>query len=353
MLPAISHATSPPRAIPFADPQLDPLTLRHVLRESYLEPGSTHNIRRMGELSWVENQRIASLETRITFINKMVNHVLEHLPMKDTALTFISLGAGGLLTERLIDYQLKKAGYQTIRWRLIDIDYQQQGYEEARRAFREKADNQALYFTTEQAYLNKSIGATALAEDDRQRGATLLLTLDPPTPLEHSVMDSPSYKACLLVRGRPIDDISKANGIYLLVAKQCHRERLERVQQALSQGNQMITSDCILKFTLGDFNQCAIQVSPSSTGQRFHRDVLPFIEMMHKVATLIGQKLNLRHVNKALDKYLASLDGLDYCGVKFYVSDYDTSRGKLEAYYRGGANPFLTGSLDRNEITLG
>lgn len=77
---------------------LPPLKIRSLLRDTYLDTGQEVNIRRKGELSWIENQNVASLTGRIEFINQLISYVIENIPQRNTPLTLVSMGSGGLLT---------------------------------------------------------------------------------------------------------------------------------------------------------------------------------------------------------------------------------------------------------------
>ncbi|MCU1801578.1 MULTISPECIES: hypothetical protein [Pectobacterium] len=82
----------------------------------------------MGDLSRIEDERGVSLNGRIDFINQVVSNVVNEMPSRDTPITFISLESGGLLTEFFIHDQLKKSGYDSLNWRVIDTGYQNDGY---------------------------------------------------------------------------------------------------------------------------------------------------------------------------------------------------------------------------------
>ncbi|GKW40371.1 hypothetical protein PEC301879_02300 [Pectobacterium carotovorum subsp. carotovorum] len=84
--------------------------------------------RHMGDLSRIEDERSVSLNGRIDFINQVVSNVVNEMPSRDTPITFISLESGGLLTEFFIHDKLKKSGYDSLNWRVIDTGYQNDGY---------------------------------------------------------------------------------------------------------------------------------------------------------------------------------------------------------------------------------
>ncbi len=329
---------------------LPPLTIRSLLRDTYLDTGQEVNIRRKGELSWIENQNVASLTGRIEFINQLISYVIENIPQRNTPLTLVSMGSGGLLTEKFINQQLKKAGYSDIHWRMIDVDYQQNGYRPSRNEFRDKVEKNVLSFTSEQAYLNKNSGPTTLAVDDKFRGASIILSIDPPSPLEGQEAATCDVSDCMLIRGRPVNDIKQANAIYLLVADKSRQDKLIQVHQHLTAGDHVVMMEGVLKCTLNSQSDCEVTFCPSSSGQALNRDVKPFLEYVHRVADQTGQKLKLKHIDKALGKYISSLENAGLAGIKFYVSDYDTSVTRLRQHFQNGNNPALFAAFENNQV---
>lgn len=323
---------------------------RDILRDTHIDTLGPVNIRRMGNLSWIENTNIASLAARLEFIHQLTSHIVENIPVKNTPLTLISVGSGGLLTERYIEQQLKKSGYQDISWRMIDLDYQQDGFRDSRKEFRESINKNTLAFTTEQAYLNKTNGHSLQAIEDRNHSASIILAIDPPSALDgQAALEQATMSDCMMIRGRPVDDIKKANCIYLLASQKEYQPSLHLVQQALAEGNQMIMLSCVLKCILDQHNDCKVTFSPSSTGQLLNQDSRPFLDSVHRIAEQSGQKLELPHLDKALGKYLTSLDNVGMAGTKFFVSDYDTSLIQLQQHFQAGNNATLFAAFEHNQ----
>lgn len=232
------------------DSQASPLTTDRVIKESYLKQDTLYNFRCMGHLSWIENEHIASLNGRIDFINKVASTIVETIPLRDTPITFISLGSGGLLTEYFINESLKNSGYKDLNWRIIDPDYQNNGYKQCRKEFKERINDNVMAFTTEQTYLNKPLGYGGLAENDKSRGATVVLSINPPTALADSSATVSYDPDCMLLGGMPVEDVRKANAIYLLVTQTDHKEMLNQVPHALSEGGKFFALDCALKCSI-------------------------------------------------------------------------------------------------------
>lgn len=105
------------------------------------------------------------------------------MPLRDKPITLISLGSGGLLTESFINEKIKNSGYKDISWRIIEPDYQNNGYKLCREEVKKRVNDNIVAFTTEQKYLNKSLGHSVLAENDKNRGTVVVLAIDPPAIL--------------------------------------------------------------------------------------------------------------------------------------------------------------------------
>ncbi|QWA13665.1 hypothetical protein GTU79_14495 [Sodalis ligni] len=204
------------------DPQQNvnmvPLTIKEILKMTSLRRGDTLNHRYMKHFSWVENEH-SSLNGRIEYINKTIAYIMKSIPLRESPVTLVSLGSGGLLTEWFIHQQLHKAGYRQLDWRVIDLDYQNGGYELCRKDFKVEAGNDNVKaFTTEQTYLSKSIGHGLLADIDKNQGPVVVLNISPPRAIADSSSAAVYDPDCMLIRGRPVEKAEKANGIYLLMA---------------------------------------------------------------------------------------------------------------------------------------
>lgn len=354
MIPSIAtSSTGTSVHISHHDSQASPLTTDRVIKESYLKQDAPCNSRCMGHLSWVENEHIASLNGRIDFINKVTSNIVETIPLRDTSITLISLGSGGLLTETFINESLKNSGYKDLNWRIIDPDYQNNGYEQCRKEFKERVNGKVMAFTTEQTYLNKSIGHSGLAENDKNSGATVVLSIDPPTALSGSSAEVSYDPDCMLLKGRPVEDVRKANGIYLLVTQTDYKEMLNQVPHALSEGGQVVALDCVLKCSINKKGNYEVSFSPSETGSFMNNGTKPYLDSLSKISDLSQKKIELSNVDKAFDKYIEKLNNSGQAGIKFFVSDYDTSIAKLYDYFIDSDNKTLFASFDKNQISFG
>lgn len=353
MIPSISTSTGTSVHISHQHYQASPLTTDRVIQNSYLKQNDPCNSRFIGHLSWVENEHVASLNGRIDFINKMTSSIVETIPLRDTPITFISLGSGGLLTEFFINEQLKNSGYKDLNWRVIDPNYQNNGYEQCRKEFKERVgNNNVMAFTTEQTYLKKSLGHSGLAQNDKNRGATVVLSIDPPTALSGSSSEVSYNPDCMILKGRPVEDVSKANGIYLLVTKTNYKDMLHQIPHALSEGRQLVALDCGLKCSINNQGNCEVNFSPSETGSFINNGTKPYLDSLSKIANQVQKKIELSNVDKSFDKYIEKLNGSGQSGIKFFVSDYDTSIVKLHDYFIDTNKKTLFASFDKNEISF-
>ena len=350
MIPSI-HA-NPDASVPVPGHyyQAYPLTTTDVLKTTYLKLDGAKSHRCLGNLSWSENELIASLHCRVYFVNRLLSSVIEMIPSRDIPITVVSLGAGGLLTEYYINEQLKNSGYEDISWRLIDLEYQKNGYDECRKEFKDRVTGDVMAFSTDQKYLNKLAGHGRLAEDDKRRGAVILLSIDPPNALSGLAAEAASAPDCMLLRGSPVDDYSKANGIYLLVAQPAYKDLINKIPRELSVSGQVVSLDCALKCSIDKQGKYRVTYSPSRTGTLISEGSKPYLEALDEKSERDKKPYNLNDVNKALDKYLHKIISLNLYGVKFFVSDYDVSVGKLRDHFMSSANKVLFAALDMNEI---
>ncbi len=330
------------------DYQTATLTIDRIIKETVPAYDDQCIYRYLGHLSWVENDTFASLNARIDFINKTVALIMEKIPSRDMPITFISLGSAGLLTEFFIHDQLTKFGYNNLHWRAIDIDYQNNKYDNCRKEFCHKVNDQFRAFTTEQTYLKKSMGGYFLAQNDKDLGATIVLSIIPPTALPKTSSKPDDVSGCMFIRGRPVRDPIKANGIYLLVTSSKFSSLPHQVLQGLESGEQIVALDFIMKVSLkrGGYN---VTLSPSEMGEIIKKDTKPYLDFLNRTSAVFQQQITLPNIDNALEVYLQHLRGSNKYGEKFYVSDYDISIENLTDYFSNSINTSLFASFDKNE----
>ena len=327
------------------------LTIEWVRGNSYLkeiaDTISSETYRCVAPLYWIEDEKMASLNARVDFINRTTSNIINAIPMRDTPITFISLGSGGLLTEFFLHNRLKNSGYNNLSWRFIDVAYQNNGAAQALSYFGNIVSDVAA-FTTEQLYLNKLLGYCRLAENDKTRGATVVLTIDPPRLFQAPAAVN-NHPASILFKGMPVAAAKKANAIYLLAAPSSQREELDHARKLLAEGRWFIDTDCGLKCSINKLGACETSYTPSASGRVINSQVAPYLESVSKISALTQQKIDLINVDKILDKYLEDIANRGQYGIKFYVSDYDLALANLRDYFIDSNNQGLFASFVQNE----
>lgn len=139
------------------------------------------NKKRMtADYSWYEPME-KSLGLHLKFINNVVDKVLQKVPSKQSAITFLSLGAGGMLDAALIQFLINKEGYRSVKWRLIDTRYERLSV--AHQNFRNYFCNDMEIFTDELSYMYKYLKVgnkmVKMADNDRTTGFTVCLFMTP------------------------------------------------------------------------------------------------------------------------------------------------------------------------------
>lgn len=349
MIPSVSIKPNNPVHVSHDDYQVNQLTVDRVIQESHMKHDGLRSFRYIGSRSWFENENIASLNGRVDFINKITSCMIESIPLRDKPITFISLGSAGLLTESFINEQLKTAGYKDISWRIIDVDYKSNGYEQCRKEFREQVNANVRAFTSEQAYLNKSLDHGMLAENDKNRGAIVILSINPPTDLENK-----NYPAdYMILKGRPTEDVKKANAVYFIFTPNSHKEMFYQVPKELSKGKNLIGLDCALKCTINKHGKPELSYSPSEKGKIIYDGVKRLLDHRYENADQPQRKIELSDVDEVFDKYIKIINITGNTGIKFFVSDYETSQLNLHDYFTNGNNETLFSSFERNETSFG
>jgi len=341
-----SYIHSPP------DLKIPQLTTNNIIKHSHLRGSNSGcDSRIMGKLSWIENEQVASLNSRVDFINKTVSTILATMPAHERSITLVSLGSGGLLTEYFIHQQLKKAGYQDINWRIIDADYQNGGFEDNRKEFREKVTDKVKAFTAEQAYLNKSSDefGEKLAAGDKHRGAVVVLSINPPTILSSEIPIDSSY---ITLRGSAIKDASKANAIYLIAACSSAKETVQKEMNKMYSEMQVITSECVLKYSVNSQGYYKVNASSSHSGNFIKNGAEVHLKELNNNSNLGDNNITLSDIDQALDKYILTLPAIGAYGMKIFVSDYDQSIIELNNFFTDSHNETLFASFDKNHTSF-
>lgn len=350
MIPATSSQTTSAIGL-FGDsePSIQ-LTVSDVIKSTYIK--SSH-VDSAGEMSfryqknacWYENDDIASLSQRVDFINKTVDHVKCKFPKKDAVITLVSFGSGGLLTEIYINKLLYNSGYKNIKWRVIDFGYQTHLFDDAINDFKGlfKGGDSVQSFGCDREYLGSDI-----AKKDKMQGATVVLSVCPPTELRKAV----DVSDCLRIRAKIVSCDELANSIYFLVADTQHRKKLEDAMDNLFLGDTVFFSDSVMRVSINSRGDCNVISSPSFMGMKMKYEVKPYINKLKETAKAVNQVVSLRNVDKILEKYSVGLAERDCLGVKFYASDYDSGLSDVIDFFEDDNDKITFASFERNETTF-
>lgn len=312
----------------------------------------SHSVKlRNTNLQWKSHPQIASDESRLHTINNVLNWVHQSFnPDQAIPLTLISIGAGNLLMEQMIHLNLVEMGVpeQYIHWCCIDTSYQKdldrntgifESYRKSRESFSKNKDkNHPRYFSTVNAYLSKSIDSGKLCVQARANTHILLLTLDPPTPLQGSVPES-----CLTLIGQPTTP-DNANTVFFVFSAAEDKEQLERLSRSfgascplgISHGVRLCFNQREIKFTLSK----ELEVTP------FGQELKPLLTTVSKNASqkvrdgsTTAQIQYLQCVYKTIAEKCAMKHGL--AGIVMPLSEYQESVNQLKRFFFDSREPAL------------
>ncbi len=312
----------------------------------------SHSVKlRNTNLQWKSHPQIASDESRVHTINNVLNWVHQSFdPDQAIPLTLISIGSGNLLMEQMIHLNLVKMGVpeQYIRWYCIDTSYRKdldkntgmfESFRKSRESFSENKDKDyARYYSTVNAYLSKSIGSGKLCVQARANTHILLLTFDPPTPLQGSLPEG-----CLTLIGQPTTP-GNANTVFFAFSAAEDKKQLERLSQSCG-------ASCPLGITHGVrlcFDQRKIRFTLSK-----ELEITPFGQELKPLLTTVfentSQKVRdgstteqiqyLQLVYKTIAEKCAMKHGL--AGTVLPLSEYQESVNQLKRFFFDSREPGL------------
>lgn len=326
----------------------------------------SHSVKlRNTNLQWKSHPQIASDESRLRTINNVLNWVHQSFdPDQPIPLTLISIGAGNLLMEQMIHLNLVEMGVpeQYIRWCCIDTSYRKdldknsgmfKSYKKSRESFSENKDqDNARYFSTVNDYLSESTDSGKLCVQARANTHILLLTLDPPTPLQGSIPEG-----CLALIGQPTTPVD-ANTVFFIFSAAEDKEQLERLSQrfgascplGMSHGVRLCFDQRKINFTLSK----ELEVTPF--GQEL-KDLLTtvFENTRQKVrdGSTTEQIQYLQLVYKTIVEKCAMKHGL--AGTAIPLSEYQESVNQLKRFFFDSRDPALASAhfnLENSKSTV-
>lgn len=331
------------------------LTPDAVMKQTHLRPHGHLVYRFQDRFFWCEHDDVSSLHSRVGYINKLVNHIRQTMPNRDQPLTLISLGAGGLLMESFIHMQLQGNGYQDINWRVIDVEYGPDGtqrclsHSDSLDAFGALTAGKLAVYASDQRYFNTFMGGSG-GTNDRGRGATVLLGIDPPTSSSQVLGTTCFDPHSVLVKGRPVEDINDANCLYLIVCDSEYKAHVHHAMAALARGDRVVTLGCIIKCHVNKFGRCEVLSTQSPRSLMMKEACTSFLEQAKTAqASTSALEMTLSDIKRAVERYVAAMaDENDLYYAVCCVSDYDVSMTRLRDYISDSPYSSLLASLEMN-----
>lgn len=349
MLTKVSYCSSTEK-VTINSPETAPLTEAGVTNNSTLRHYNHYPCRFREALYWVEDTHIATLDIRIEFINRLVTTLERKIIQRDSAITLISLGSGGLLTEYFIHQQLTRSGYHNLTWRIIDTNYSRPCFKPCLDTFIALTNSRTKAFITEQAYFNTLSDHSLLAEEDCNNRAAIILAVVPPV-LENSNMLISEHTR---LRGVPVTNFSEANSLYLVLNFSEKKEQVDEVIRLLYQSNIVVSYKNVVKFHFGDLRgQSASVIIPEGTLVSDKVSPLSLQMISDEIGTLRrNPDMDTETSLSQLEKVIKKLNSDNIYVEKIYISEYHVSLKAIEKFFLVNANTIIKAYLKDNLITI-
>jgi hypothetical protein len=292
----------------------------------------------VGDLTW---------EQRIQFVNSIVAKIDSEQPVRSWPVTLISLGAGGVLTEFLIDQQLRKAGYTDLRWRLIEADRRTE-FADAYLDFAERLATATgrpadlKHYFSEQQYLNCP-SATA----DQAAGLRVLLEIDPPSHADLPIAFPTAQLGQLVrVRGVRTDNLQHANAGCLIAVPARYADLIIQAESTLA-GGEPIVFNGGFKFARTGSNAIGLSVCESHITAVVRAAFAAFVEPMAGIAAP-SRPYGFTQMYRLLEAFVAdySSRNAEFALRLMLVTDFDVSRTRLAESFEGDNTRHLFASTD-------
>jgi hypothetical protein len=318
--------------------------------ETYTELGCRHSVApptvRVGWLSCSDEN--ASWRDRIAFVNRTVAQIDAKQLDRSSRVTLISPQAGGVLTEFLIDRQLRRLGFSDVQWRLISRDpgYRPQ-YVGAHEDFAKKVSvdcdsrSNVEVFDTVPQYLNSQAAIV-----DSNVGLTVLLEVDAPEfkDVPASFIGGELHRP-VIVRGCSTNYPTHANAGCLVIVPASRSEDLWGAVSSLVLGK-TIVFDRGFKFIKTDEGFVGHEVCNDLGTMKVAKDFERFVEGQTGLQSplewhdLFDQSLYLRQFEEVFSE-----SSPDYRARFILVFDFDVCASSLADRFEGEAGQFLFASL--------
>lgn len=355
MLPAVTSESIALLPLYSRDRQHAALTPASVMNQTHLRPHGHLVYRFQDRFFWCEHDDVSSLRSRVSYINTLINHIRQTMPNRDQPLTLISLGAGGLLMESFIHVQLQGNGYQDINWRVIDVEYGPDGtqrclsHRDSLDAFVALTKEKLAVYASDQRYFNTFMDGNG-ATNDRGCGATVLLGIDPPTSSSQALGMACFDPQSMSVRGRPVEDITDANCLYLIACDPEYKAQVHHAIATLARGDCVVTLGSILKCHVNKFGRCEVLSTQSPTSLTMKEACTLLLEQAKTTqASTSALEMTLSDIKRTVERYVAAMaDENDLYYALCCVSDYDVSLARLRDYIIDNPYSSLLATLEMN-----
>ncbi|TKI05821.1 hypothetical protein [Martelella alba] len=354
MLPAVTAGSASASVSPAVAPRQDVLSNleRHIRLETTPFSQSGAHYRRWGGLCWLENNWQSSLETRLRFIGELAEHLISMRLGHDKPITLISLGSGGMLFECYIHRFLSDLGFKNVRWRLIDLCYLNKSPNGMLEEFRLKAATENVQaFTSEQEYLRSLADGKALAYDDRQISATVVLCVN--SPQDHAGdITSGALAGCRRFRATRVSSADLANSLFFMVSHRRYRFQLDAALTEASRPNRIVILDNALRCAMVPGNTLRLDNSPSVSGRLLNERMQVCLKDLFTERQKRQAKVTLADIDRLADNLADRLlQEHDLYVLRYFASDYDIGLENLRGFCADGSSTLLA-KLDWNEITF-
>ncbi|WP_440864168.1 hypothetical protein [Symbiopectobacterium purcellii] len=359
MLPAVTSESIALLPLYSRDRQQTALTPTSVINQTHLRPHGQLMYRFQDQLFWCEHDDVSSLNSRVSYLNAVVNHIRQTMPNRDQPLTLISLGAGGLLMESFIHKQLQGHGYQDINWRVIDIEYGPDGVHRCL-SYRDSLDDFAgltagklAVYSSEQHYFTTGTGGNG-ATNDRDRWATVLLIIDPPTSSSQALGRACIDPQSMSVKGRPVEDIAAANCLYLIACDPEYKELVDHAMAMLARGDRIATLCSILKCHVNKFGRCEVLSTQAPRSLMMKEACIPLLEQAKTIqASTSAPEMTISDIKRAVERYVTAMaDENNLYYSVCCVSDYDVSLARLRDYIIDSPHSSSLATLEINATCI-
>lgn len=333
-----------------------PLTVDYLLDMTYTVSFGTVKTRHLDKMYWYENTDTMMLETRVSFINQLMDNVREMRLPRRQPLTLISYDSAGFLTEYYLHLCLKQAGFGDVRWRLLDTGGNDKAGRQDFESFAAKTGASAALLVADRDYLYEGSGSGQIAVEDRAAGGTIILhhRVRPDFPPQPD-FEKIKAEGGLVLRGGYSSTGHGANSVYVFFSDgaDMHETQKHIVNRRISEYGLYLK--IAVKLTFID-NKFAIDCSDNEGGRLLKRALETTLSINHmpyakkrEEPPAMAPPAAPNHKMALLPKFSdAALTEYSY----FKFKDYDITLESLHRFFRDGAHGCLFAALNENGFSF-